>query len=209
MKALTLQRTSAAKAGWIIGLIFFAWLAFLFVPVPRSRTKEVTPVVLLAPSKLRVAGLKDNPDWDGLPELFAIWSDSAEWKDDKTHFAYWNPGSNSYSYFFEANRENGDVRFRQISKTELSNMDAIFFNDVQEMSEVNHLKVAVPTHPFVFPDKMVPAKDGFGFPRSVPPKPEHFSTGQSPSEVDIRVVPLELPKVRIQNPALPDGSKKK
>ncbi len=121
MKNPFIGRISAAKAGWVIGLLFFGWLAFVFLPWPKSDTKEPpppAPVDVRAPyrAKLVAVGLPDNSDLDGLPEMFAIWADKAHWKNDRTKFAYWNPGSQDYTYFFEATRENGRVRFRQIRK---------------------------------------------------------------------------------------------
>ena len=120
MKTTDKNRTSPRLTAWLVVLIFFGWLAFVFVPWPRSETKEtrLAPVDARAPyrAKLLAVGLPDNPDLDGLPEIFAIWADKAYWKNDRTKFAYWNPGSQDYTYFFEAIRENGRVRFRPISR---------------------------------------------------------------------------------------------
>ncbi len=121
MKKPAIERTSAAKAGWAVVLIFFGWLAFVFVPWPQGKVEEntaPTPDESRAPfaAKLRQVGLPDNPDWDGLPEQFAIWADKAHWTDNRTRFAYWNPGSQDYTYFFEARRAQGKVHFKPIPK---------------------------------------------------------------------------------------------
>jgi hypothetical protein len=212
MKALTLQRTSAAKAGWIIGLIFFAWLAFLFVPVPRSRTKEVTPVVPLPPSKLRVAGLKDNPDWDGLPELFAIWSDSADWQGDKTQFAYWHPTDRTYSYYFEAARKDGKVRFRPLTRSEA--FASRVFRDDGSYFETDAAPGAVPvtvpdfgiespTHPFVFFRHVTFQQNRDG---TFAPKPV-----SNPAVVPapLKIEPVTLPKMDSKDALVPNEPKRK
>jgi hypothetical protein len=121
MKTPAIERTSAAKAGWVIVLLFFGWLAFVFVPWPQGKIEEKVIPTLVDPradfaAKLRQAGLPDNPDWDGLPEQFAIWADKAHWTANRTRFAYWNPGSQDYTYFFEARRAQGKVHFKRIPK---------------------------------------------------------------------------------------------
>ena len=105
-------QSSVAKAGWLIALLFFGWLAFLFVPGPKPESKPAPPLVKPPPSRLVALGLPDNPDLERLPEYFAMFADQAEWKNDKTIFAFWNPGSNSYSYFFEATRMSGSYHFK-------------------------------------------------------------------------------------------------
>lgn len=195
MTALATERTSAAKAGWIIGLFFLGWLAFLFGPLAKSGTKEVRPVVTMPPSKLRAVGLPDNPDLDGLPELFAVFSESAEWKGDRTQFAYWHPTNRAYSYFFEAIRKNGKIRFRPISKAEaLASKaylkDGVYYKadpllDASQTAETI-FESESPTHPFVFFHSL-------DIPRiHVPPRPpssRSFSPVQPPVSV-----PIDLPK---------------
>jgi hypothetical protein len=60
--------------------------------------------------------LPDYTDWAGLPEIFGIWADKAEWKGGKTRFAYWHPVTKSYSYHFEAMQIDGGYRFREIAE---------------------------------------------------------------------------------------------
>ena len=109
-----IERTSAAKAGWVVLLLMGAWLIFVFVPWPSKTVANKASVKLEPPSKLAQVGLPDNVDWDGLPEIFAIWADRAEWKDGRTRFAYWHPVMKTYSYYFEAVQVDGSVRFREI-----------------------------------------------------------------------------------------------
>lgn len=116
MKVPALERTSAAKAGWLIALIFAAWLVFLLVPGPKPAIKPVAKMEPIPSSRLLAVGLPDNPDLDALPQIFAIWADKADWVNDRTEFAYWNPGAMDYSYFFEATRDGGRVRFRNLVK---------------------------------------------------------------------------------------------
>lgn len=104
------------KLGWIVLLLVVgAPLAFFYLTTPKER--EVPPEALREkrpPTKLEAVGLRDYRDWDGLPEIFAIWADRAHWKNDRTRFAYWNPGTSTYSYFFEARRTAKGYRFREI-----------------------------------------------------------------------------------------------
>lgn len=116
MKAPVLERTSAGKAGWLILLILFAWLAFVFVPLPWKEAPPMPAATRAPPSKLRQAGLRDYTDWQGLPEIFAVWADQADWKDGRTRFAYWHPVAKSYSYYFEAIRVQGGFRFKEIAE---------------------------------------------------------------------------------------------
>ena len=105
---------SANQVGLIGALLLLAWVAFFFVPRKDSPTPPVAQVA--AVSKLRAVGLTDNPDWEGLPEFFAIWADKAEWKDGRTRFAYWHPVMKTYSYYFEAVRVDGGYRFTEIAE---------------------------------------------------------------------------------------------
>ncbi len=109
-------RVWKVRLGWIVlVLVVGAPLAFFYLTTPKER--EVPPEVLREkrpPTKLEAVGLRDYRDWDGLPEIFAIWADRAYWKNDRTRFAYWNPGTSTYSYFFEARRTAKGYRFREI-----------------------------------------------------------------------------------------------
>jgi len=112
MKAPWSGQLSAAKTGWLVMLLFFGWLAYLLVPAPKPEAKPAPTLAKPPPSRLVALGLPDNPDLEQLPEFFGLYADQAEWKNDKTIFAYWNPGSNSYAYFFEATRVKGAYYFK-------------------------------------------------------------------------------------------------
>jgi hypothetical protein len=107
------QRVSPNRVALILALLLAAWLVFEFYP--RKKPAPSFPPVA-AESKLHAVGLADNPDWDGLPEFFALWADHAEWKDGRTRFAYWHPVMKTYSYYFEATRSGEGVRFREIAE---------------------------------------------------------------------------------------------
>jgi len=109
-------RTSAAKAGWLVAVLFFGWLLFLFLPRPADEATPAPPPAPAPSTSLTRAGLPDYTDWVGLPEIFAIWADRAEWKNGKTRFAYWHPVTKSYAYYFEATRVEGGYRFREIAE---------------------------------------------------------------------------------------------
>jgi hypothetical protein len=182
MAARDKSRFTTAQAGWIALAIFSGWLVFLFLPVSRKpkppAATELPPVT--AQSKLEAVGLTNNPDWQGLPDYFAIWADSLEWHDDRTAFAYWNPGSLSYSYFFEATRANGRYRFRGLSHQESSASEALLAGMIGGQSD---------THPFVFwrtevpPGVSVDSKPGLKLWRPPPP----------PVKVDLPVTPIPVP----------------
>jgi len=58
-----------------------------------------------------------------LPEIFAIWADKAEWKNNRTRFAYWHPVMKTYSYFFEAVRVKGGYSFKEIAEPPTSDLE--------------------------------------------------------------------------------------
>ena len=114
MKTPVLERTSAAKAGWLVAALTVGWLLFLLLPGPVEERKPRPPPAPPPDTSLTRAGLPDYTDWVGLPEIFAVWADKAEWKDGKTRFGYWHPVMKNYSYYFEATRVEGGYRFREI-----------------------------------------------------------------------------------------------
>lgn len=114
MKTPVLERASAAKVGWLVAALLLGWLGVLFLPAPVEEKTAKPPVAPPPATSLTRAGLSDYTDWVGLPEIFAVWADKAEWKDGKTRFAYWHPVTKNYSYYFEATRVEGSYRFREI-----------------------------------------------------------------------------------------------
>ncbi len=111
-----MERTSAAKAGWVIIVLTVGWLVFLLLPDRPPRPAPVPESGPVPASSLPRSGLRDFSDWEGLPEIFAIWADRAEWRDNRTRFAYWHPVMKNYSYFFEAVRTTKGYRFREIAE---------------------------------------------------------------------------------------------
>jgi hypothetical protein len=171
------SRIPANWVGLIFALLLAVWLAFTFIPRSEKPAPAAAPVTV--ESKLHAVGLADNPDWEGLPEIFAIWSDHAEWKEGKTRFAYLHPGTKTYSYYFQATRVNGDYRFREIAEPHDSNhvwdeslgeeCPIRFFKPIRENLPIPELS------PSVLKD---PVADG-GKPR----------------------VPVEIPKAKLSPPA--------
>jgi|CXWL01.1.fsa_nt_gi hypothetical protein len=197
------QRLPANQAGLILVGLVTVWVIFIFV---SRREKPAPPVAsVVTESKLKAVGLPDNVDWEGLPGFFDVFADHAVWENGKAQFAYWNPGSHSYSYFFEATQEDGKVRFRPISKAMLSvSLDLL----LQELGEKDDSNYEVPTHPIVFPEPMVRAKGGFGLNHAPEFKPESSSADQSQVKIEIRTVPL-LPETSTKNQPSPDEPGKK
>jgi len=117
MKSLVFGRTSTAAAGWLFLLLFAGWLTFVFAPRSKPPVAARPKSEATKPSKLAAVGLPDNPDLEGLPDYFALWADKADWVNDRALFAYWSPGAMDYSYYFEAIRKDGKIRFRPIPRT--------------------------------------------------------------------------------------------
>ena len=114
MNPLDRQRVSPNRVALILGLLLVVWLVFQFCPRSAKPVPPVTPPA--AETKLHAVGLADYTDWEGLPDFFAVWAEHAEWKDGRTRFAYWHPVMKTYSYFFEATRKDGKIRFREIAE---------------------------------------------------------------------------------------------
>ncbi len=116
MNATVSENISAAKAGGLVVLLLAGWLAYQTLSgpavTPAASSKEIIP----PPSSLVRSGLRDYTDWEGLPEIFAVWADKAEWKDGRTRFAYWHPVMKTYSYYFEVVRVKGGYRFKEIAE---------------------------------------------------------------------------------------------
>jgi hypothetical protein len=175
MKTPALERTSAAKAGWVIIVLTIAWSVFLLLPDPPPPPAVVPAPVPVPATSLTRSGLREYADWEGLPEIFALWADRADWKDDRTRFAYWHPGTKDYSYFFEAVRTAAGYRFREIP----------------EPSEVDHhwdesLGADCPLR-FYLPDPRAAAPG----PKSEPPLPGPVPAVEKPTVmVPVKKVPI-------------------
>jgi hypothetical protein len=116
MKTPALERTSAAKAGWVIILLTVGWMAFVLWPWPQDKPAAQPAAIPVPATSLTRSGLPEYTDWEGLPEIFAIWADKAEWKNNRTRFAYWHPVMKNYSYYFEAVRVAGGFHFKEIAE---------------------------------------------------------------------------------------------
>jgi hypothetical protein len=175
-------------------------LAFTFTQHQPDPAPSVAPVVV--ESKLHAVGLADNVDWEGMPELFAVWSEHAGWKDGKAQFAYWDQGYRSYSYFFEATRVNGKVRFRSIPEPEFiegsgSSFALIYVSDPETcMVADTDLKAESPEHPFLF-FKPMPVQWSVSRIGN-PLEHERVPTDKSRLKVDIRSMPVDLPKPELK-----------
>ncbi len=111
------SRIPLGKLGWcVVTLVLAAPLLFFALVTPRESPAPTAEKVQPPPSKLRAVGLRDNRDWDALPALFALAESRAHWRNQRTRFAYWNPGTQSHGYFFEARRTDAGLRFREISE---------------------------------------------------------------------------------------------
>lgn len=165
------------QLGWLVlATVVGAPVGIIFLATPKDPPPD-PPLIQLPPSKLAAAGLRENRDWDGLPEMFAVWADRLEWVEGKTVFAYWNPGSQSYSYYFEAARKQGKFQFRELIRRQIPANWIIPTN--MEGAQAEHSD----THPFLFasgprrndswPD--LPSKEQFK--RSVPSKVELENAG--------------------------------
>ena len=116
MKPPALERTSAAKAGWLVILLTVGWMALVLWPVPAEPPAAKPAAIPLPASSLTRAGLREYTDWAGLPEIFAIWADHAQWQNNRTRFAYWHPVMKTYAYYFEAVKTAHGYRFREITE---------------------------------------------------------------------------------------------
>lgn len=178
MKALVFGRISVAKAGWLIVAFVVAWPVYVLLPFGRNEARPPLRENRTISSKLPAVGLAPNADWEGLAELFAVWSEHAEWIGGKTRFAYWHPGSRAYDYLFEATRSGERIRFRALTPKE-----ALEGKSRPETSELFDLREPSETHPFVF-FREVKSHE----PRAVPSIP---NTGD-PGAVDPVKVPVSV-----------------
>lgn len=109
-------RIPLGKLAWIVLAVVAAGplLFFALVTPKEAEPAPTQPVVTPSRTALTSVGLRENRDWDGLPEIFALWSAKAHWRNNRTRFAYWHPGTQSRSYFFEVRRTKQGLRFREI-----------------------------------------------------------------------------------------------
>ena len=131
------------KFAWVVLVVVAAApLLFFALVTPEENPAAESPKIELPPSKLAAVGLRENRDWDGIAEMFEIWADRVDWVDGKTVFAFWNPASRSYSYYFEASRSNGQLRLKEISARDAA--PPWVFPSFFEEDGLSH------SHPFLF-----------------------------------------------------------
>lgn len=158
MAAGASERLSAAKTGWVVVALLAAWVAFLLFPSSPEKppAQAKMPVALPGEAELAAVGLRYNADWVGLPEYFAVWAKDLNWDEGRVAFSYWNPGSESYSYFFEATKRGSGYRFRPVSPDDLTARNGFYvYADDEHGGEIISLEVDVlrapsAAHPFIF-----------------------------------------------------------
>ena len=91
------RRSFPTVMGWVIPVFMVGWLAFLFLPMPRPEP-PAPRILAQVPTKLELVGLPNGLDFEGVPDFFAAFVDHAEWRDNRTLFAYWHPVMETYSY---------------------------------------------------------------------------------------------------------------
>lgn len=105
------SRLTPVQGAWLLALLTLGWLVFLFFPKPKPPPEPLPPFEIRSPSKLEQLGLPNNPDLKGLPDFFGIWASGADWRDNRTYFAYWHPGADAFAYYVEA-RRTGEKTYR-------------------------------------------------------------------------------------------------
>lgn len=195
MRTWASERISAAKTGWVVALLMFGWALFILLPFGRKEEPVLTKVPVERPGEAELAavGLRYNVDFIGLPQYFAIWAERIEWTRDETEFAYWNPGTQSYSYIIRATRL-GEKSYR--------------FRHAWTEPTVHQASEPVPesdTHPFVFraPKASRPAAPESSRPGPLPVRP----TVEAPrADVDLAPAQLTAP-TKIEQDNLRHGAK--
>ena len=180
-------------------LLLIAWLVFSFHP-GEQKPPPAAPLPVIE-SKLRAVGLEDNANWEGLPELFAVWEGHAGWKEDKAQFAYWDQWSRSYSYFFEATRVNGKVTFRSIPLPDFFEISGSSFILAYASAPGivwgtdTDLKTESPEHPFIFFKPVPLVTDGPLNPAAIQYLLRQVSSpaGKSRVSIDLKPDGLDLP----------------
>lgn len=186
-------RTSAAKAGWVVGVILATWLVFLLVPAKRdSAPPEPIARVPSPPSRLAGYGLPDNPVLEMLPAFFEVWAEQAAWRDDRTRIAWWDPFIQDFGYFFEVTRSGGRYRFSEISKPEGYDEE---FSDAGAGSENAPLRLIERA---LQEGKLVVVRPGGGIVRRLPVLPP--PPLRIPVDLPQSAVPAPAPDIKIDQP---------
>lgn len=179
------DRVSPGRVVAIFAVLLAVWLGSQFLPRRQEPPPPLAPVQ--AESRLRSVGLADNPDWDGLPELFAVWADKVAWDDQKVCFAYWHPGARTYAYFFEATRRDGSYRFNEVSLRQLLEQGYQAENG-DDPAQVARRESETSTHPFVFLNR-----PGLSIRKSEPRIEAPRPSDPAKPTIELKPAPLVLP----------------
>jgi len=198
------QRVSPVRVIQMLAVLLATWLGFQYWPDKKPPAPPLPAVQ--AESKLKAVGLTDNPDWAGLPEQFSVWAAKLEWSDNKTWFAYWNPGSGSYSYLFEATRRGTEYGFRQIGPVDLLPVGQdSYISSEGEIDEILGRRLESDTHPFIFIQRYTAEIHLYPYlpfdTKAKPPRPA------SQVEVDMKPTKLEVPKPTSLHPKAVNNEK--
>jgi hypothetical protein len=186
MNATASPRFTTRQTGWIALAVFGGWLVFLLLPSrppPKPAVPDLPPV--RAQSKLEAVGLRENVDWIGLPESFAVWADRILWDGDRVRFAYWHPGSRRYAYILEATRITEGIRFRALTGVEALSYERLAAELVADGAVSD-------THPFLF--LFEPAGSSTLVPPPQKPNPGIVPDAVPQAGVDLKVDPLVPPQ---------------
>ena len=153
------------------------------MPSRKEAVKKIPPEESALAVKLHAVGLPENPDFEGLPEIFAIWAGKAEWKDNKTKFAYWHPVMKTYTYYLEATRAGGQFRFAEIARPQES---ADYYWD-ESLGEDCPIRFY-----YSVDSKISPAV-----------RPSAFSSDPAGRETPVMKPNLEIPRIQVPKPEFP------
>lgn len=92
------------SVGFVLGAVF-VW--GLLKPKPVPPEVKIVEVVRPQPQETHLTTIE---------AVFDRWGEHAVWHNDTTEIAYWNPGTEEFSEFYEVRRMNGALYFRSIPK---------------------------------------------------------------------------------------------
>lgn len=196
----TEQKLSPAFVVGLLGVLIVLWAFATRVGSPASKD---TGASAAAPnpeeSALHAVGLPYNADWVGLPTYFKAVANRASWDGNQTFVAYWNPGSNSYGYFFKVVRSEAGFRFEEVMPAEAleprtrKKTLAFLQPEPAEDDKSSSREERFPDHPFVF----LPLRDLTGGERRpvVIERPQDEPGQRSPIPVELDPSRPSLPTV--------------
>lgn len=90
------------SVGFVLGVVF-VW--GLFKPKPMPPEVKIVEVIPPTPQETKLTTIE---------AVFAEWAAHAVWHNDTTQIAYWNPGTEEFSEFYEVRRVADTLYFRSI-----------------------------------------------------------------------------------------------